>query len=294
MTKENQLSGYIVGHVSPDWDCITAIWLLKRYGGMADHEVRFVNTGSPDPALLAAADAVVDTGREYDAARLRFDHHHLPGQAANETCAAFQVFQHVAPNGELNYLAPLNALILQGDTGGRLYGAEWSRLTGIHALLSAAKARGLDDFALLAYGFDILDALASQLKTRYAARATLAQHTFYRSDDGLFVALRNAPQHATFAAFESGARLVLFVNEDEHAIGLMRAGEWQEPHCGGLVELLIVDSQVTADMIDETNTWFLHPGGFFAGRGTKKAPREDPIGCDPVMLALAFDRGWQR
>ena len=284
----------IITHMSPDWDAITSVWLLKRYGGMEDHDVVFVNTGNPDPAVLAAAAAVVDTGRELDPTRRRFDHHHLPGEQSNQTCAAFQVFQHVAPNGELDHLAPLNALILNGDTGGRNYGAEWSRLTGIHALLSVRKARRETDDQLLAWGMAVLDDLAAHLKARDDARRTLDTHMIYQSTDGLFVALRNAPQGATFAAFEQGARLVLFANEAENAIGLMRAGEWQEPHCGGLVDLLIVDSQVSADIITETDTWFLHPAGFFAGRGTKKAPRSDPIACDLIALARAVDRGWQR
>lgn len=284
----------IITHMSPDWDAITSVWLLKRYGGMEDHDVVFVNTGNPDPAVLAASAAVVDTGRELDPTRRRFDHHHLPGKQSNQTCAAFQVFQHVAPNGELDHLAPLNALILNGDTGGRNYGAEWSRLTGIHALLSVRKARRETDDQLLAWGMAVLDDLAAHLKARDDARRTLDTHMIYQSTDGLFVALRNAPQGATFAAFEQGARLVLFANEAENAIGLMRAGEWQEPHCGGLVDLLIVDSQVSADIITETDTWFLHPAGFFAGRGTKKAPRSDPIACDLIALARAVDRGWQR
>ena len=290
----------IVGHTSPDWDCIGAIWLLMRYGGMDGAEVRFVNTGVPDAAVLAAADAVVDTGRAYDPARRRFDHHHLPGAAASETCATFQVFQHLAPNGELAYLAPLNALILHGDIGSRQYGAEWSRLVGIHALLSNRKARKACDLALLAWGLDILDDLAEYLRARYEAKEMLYISTVYRSDDGLLMALKEAPQHASTAAFEAGARLVLFQHSDPaiptNAIGIWRAGEWQEPHCGDLVGAAI---HVAADegmhaVVDELVTWYRHEAGFFAGRGTAKAPDARPIVVDLADVARAIDTAWQR
>lgn len=299
----------IVGHTSPDWDCIAAIWLLMRFGGMEGAEVRFVNTGAPDQAVLASADAVVDTGKEYAPERRRFDHHQLPGSEASSTCAAFQVLEHLAPNGELVHLAPLNALILHGDSGSRSYGAEWSRLVGIHALLSARKARKAGDLALLAWGMDILDDLAEHLTARYEAKEALNAHTVYRSDDGLIVALKEAPPYATSAAHEQGARLVLFQSSSEatNAIGIMRAGEWQEPHCGELVGAILdqapairmANTYVTTTMavqalFAELATWYRHEAGFFSGRGTAKAPDLRPIAADLADIAKAIDYAWSR
>jgi hypothetical protein len=291
----------IVTHTSPDWDAIGAVWLLKRYGGLADHDVAFVNTGNPDPALLAEAAAVVDTGREYDPARLRFDHHQW---ARLDTCAAWLVFEHLAPNGELVHLAPLNALILQGDTGGRAYGAEWSRLTGIHALLSIRKAGREPDAALLAWGLSILDDLDAHLRAHYTARATLEQYTVYRSADGLVRGLRGAPQGATFAAYDDGARLVLFTSESEGtvSVGVMRGGESQEPHTGHLVNGLLNDGEAEASWAPRWDTpeyaemarWFRHPAGFFAGRGTAKAPDPTPLTADFTELCRYLDEAWKR
>ncbi len=288
----------IVTHTAPDFDAIGAVWLLKRYGGMADHEVIYVNTGNPDPAILAAAAAVVDTGREYDPARLRFDHHHLPGRAANETCATLQVFVHLTgggwPDHPLFFLNQIVALIYAGDTGKRTDGADWSRIEGIHAMLSALKLRNADDATLMHTGCLWLDLLAEHSQARYAAQRTLATHTAYRSEDGMVVALKDAPPHATSAAMEAGARLVVFANYGERAIGVMRAGEWQEPHCGQLIEAIIADPTLPADELDELTSWYRHEAGFFAGRGTKKAPREDPIAVDLVDIARAIDGVWQR
>ena len=57
----------IVGHISPDWDCLTALWLLRRFDpALNDATIQLVNTGNPDAVILAKADAVVDTGRVCD------------------------------------------------------------------------------------------------------------------------------------------------------------------------------------------------------------------------------------
>lgn len=299
----------IITHTSPDFDAIGAVWLLKRYGGMADAPVAFVNTGSPAPALLTQADAVVDTGREYDPARLRFDHHQLPGAAANETCATLQVFQWLTTQrSDLTHLNPLVALIYAGDTGRADYGADWSRQVGIHALLSSLKATRPSDAALLAYGMGLLDTLAEHLETRARAAATLAQYTVYRSDDGLVRGLVGAPQGATFAAFEDGARLVLFTSDNrDHdppsvAVGVMRGGEGQEPNCRALVLGLLNDGECEAPWAPRWDTpeyrelarWFCHPAGFFAGRGTAKAPMADPLDADFGALCAFLDRAWRR
>ena len=40
---------YLVTHTSPDWDAIGYLWLMRRWGGAERAEIRFVNTGNPDP-----------------------------------------------------------------------------------------------------------------------------------------------------------------------------------------------------------------------------------------------------
>ena len=214
----------VITHVSPDWDAIGAVWLLKRYSGMADAEVQFVNTGAPDQEILDNADAVVDTGRIFDPSCQRFDHHHLPGDLANTTCATLQVYDAL-PDAPIAIL-PLVRLIYAGDTGKPE--ANESRQRGIHALLSNKKRQGADDYSLLAYGFDLLDNLSQSLISPDEARRTLAAHTVYRSGDGLLVALKNAPRGATFAAHEAGARLVIFADYAKNAIGIMRGGNGQD------------------------------------------------------------------
>jgi hypothetical protein len=303
---------YIVGHVSPDWDCIGALWLLKRfYAPLADAEIALVNTGNPDRALLDSADAVVDTGRMFYSPRLRFDHHQMPGSVSNSTCAALLVYGSLiidtvsnAEEGQrLSALEPLIDLIYQGDTGKPE--ANQSRLTGIHALLSAQKAKRLTDQELIAYGFSILDDIAASLLARQEARRTLEAHTVYTSEDRLLVALHNAPQGATWAAFEQGAQLVVFYTESPdvptYARGIMRASEYTQPHCGELIGL-VLDScgsgvyppNDECRTCNEVKHWYRHEAGFFAGNGTAKAPNPNPMMADIIDIAAAIDSVWQR
>jgi hypothetical protein len=287
----------LVTHTSPDWDCITACWLLQRYGGMADAMVVFVNTGNPDPAVLAAADAVVDTGREYDLARLRFDHHQLPGSEANDDSAALLVYADVVnPQRVYWYLDPLVMLVFAGDTGKATHGADWSRQIGIHALLSAQKAKRMSNEALLAYGYAILDDLAEHLRAKAEARLTLSAYTVYHSADGLVRGLRDAPQGATFAAFEDGARLVVFTSTTPGtvSVGVMRGGENQEPHAGTLVAAVLAEPATDAAVRAELARWYRHEAGFFSGRGTAKAPDPTPLTADFVTLCRVLDAAWLR
>ncbi|TAK27202.1 MAG: hypothetical protein EPO21_24190 [Chloroflexota bacterium] len=86
----------IVTHFSPDLDGLMSIWLLKRFGGLADADLAFVVAGQTIDGLPADHDPAVvhvDTGGG------RFDHHQ-PEVAGPDVCAAKLVWQAVAPQDE--------------------------------------------------------------------------------------------------------------------------------------------------------------------------------------------------
>lgn len=130
----------IITHIALDMDAIIGVWLLQRYSNLGDTTVGFVNTGNPDPNLLAKADAVVDTGKILDPGNLRFDHHQLPGDESISTCAALQVWEYlVSKDIPVEHLKPLAMLVYAGDNALKIHGAGSSQEVGLHALLSGFK-----------------------------------------------------------------------------------------------------------------------------------------------------------
>ena len=67
-----EMPSTIVAHLAPDLDCIAAIWIFKRFGGLHDVNLQFVPAGTTlnnQPADSNPQVVHVDTGHG------RFDHH---------------------------------------------------------------------------------------------------------------------------------------------------------------------------------------------------------------------------
>lgn len=316
----------IVTHVSPDLDAIASAWLLLRYvPNFKGARVVFVNTGNPDRAILAQADAIVDTGGNFNPFDYWYDHHQM--ENPNEACAAMLVWRDLMYMHSINpytpdvaYLEPLVQLIHAGDTG--LAEADESRKNGIHAMISEMKYQKLDDETIFRLGDILLNYIANflsqgmplddilrdvcadwydlwlkpaQLRAEELQRTGIAPYVAYVSHDAKLVALRDAPQGATQLAFEQGAQLVLWSNYAENAIGINRA-RGVEVHVGNLIDALQLSAIEAESMIvaHELASWFRHNAGFYCGRGSAKAPREDRIPLDFVTLATMIDAVWQR
>ncbi len=295
--------GYLVTHVSPDMDAIGSCWLLQLYDDeCATADVEFVNTGNPDPYLLECALAVVDTGGMLDPEHRRFDHHQLTGRAAR-TSATMQVFEWLLAGGrQLDYLRPLIELINAGDLGLDAHGAKESREFGIHALLSEMKHDKASDQEMLSYGCWLLDQLARRLERKQHAALAVRSSTVYISADKRLIALKDAAPGATFAAYDLGYDVVLFQSEIEtpdgtsHSIGAMRKSGVSDVHVGGLVERILSKPipDLTYNTRDELSRWYRHEAGFFAGRGSSKAPVYDLITVDLARIAQLLDIAWER
>jgi hypothetical protein len=256
----------------PDFDAIASVWLLKRFYFQDESTVKYVNTGNPDSTLLNKATAVVDTGRILNEDTLRFDHHQYPD---NTICATSLVFDYLLDKGvDIGYLTPLVELITWGDTGNP--NADMSRNLGIHAQLSAFRNNILKDTYLssddrddhiLRYGFSLLDTIEEHLHNQKMARENLENHIVYHGE--FVIGLHNAAQGMSQIAAELyNVPIVVFINDENPettiSVGAMRFNE-SEIHIGNLVEGIDTFQQ-------ELCMWFKHPVGFFAGRGTMKAP----------------------
>ena len=140
-------------------------------------------------------------------------------------------------------------MVTAGDTGRKEANA--SREVGLHAIFSGLKSLASDqkgrksDQELMEWGFTLLDCLEAHLRHRAEHRLELKSKTVYKADDGLIWAIKHGSQGSSFAAFDEGARLVVFEGEPieveggtTYPVGIMRGGEWTEPHVEGLVNIV--------------------------------------------------------
>jgi hypothetical protein len=285
----------IITHTSPDWDAIGSAWLVQRFL-LPDAQIICADRETIEKCMSDRGCAVVDCGEQYAPPLFHFDHHHLPGAKANQTCATQQVFEWIArTQGAVVYLAPIVDLIWAGDTGRNLYGADVSREVGLHALLAIRKAVGWTDDALMEWGRQELDLLEARLRRQAEAAAELAEKCVWQSDDGKVVAIEHGEPRHSQAAFATGATLVVFrsdiptENGTSHAIGVQRNQAAEFPHVGELLDASEIDFETEADK------WVRLEAGFFAGRGTAKGPRFDTVPDDLTAeaVARAIDAAWK-
>jgi uncharacterized UPF0160 family protein len=307
---------YIVGHVSVDGDCLGALWLLKRYGGerFIHAAIKLVHTGSPNEDVLA--NALADTGKIYDPATLRFDHH-LEGEFYSDKSATLLVWRWLREQAELQAalgndysqpqllddLFPLVDLINRGDLGSKDLDIKTSRTTGLHAMISGLKYmlqqnQRYDDLYVIELVFGWFDVIAATLTTQATARRELMAKTRrFSGRDGLLLWLDQASSSASHIAMEDGAKAIFFTSYEQDSNGQMTypRGIQVDPAYIGADKIValaieICDNNRWPDAAAELRSWFIHPQRFFAGKGTRKAPCHTalaPWDEDTLWIAIA-------
>jgi len=293
----------IITHSSPDYDAITFIWLMMKFEpNFNDAQIQFMPLSAIDQQVLNAADAVGDIGGKYDQSTLRFDHHHFPGAQATSTCAAKMAWEWlISQQGlDLKYLAPLIEEIHQGDLAR-------TPLVGLHSQMFGWKASAreadiiLSDQEIFSYGAHCLNQIEFWLKHKAENRIALADKVVWKSKDNLIWAIRGGSASLSFAAYDEGAKVVIFqgtpINLSDgnisYPMGASRAPEWQEPDLGKLVQYILANHSHSS-IYKELSRWFRHQAGFFTGRGGEKAPDTSRPLADLIEIAKKFDKAWRR
>jgi hypothetical protein len=286
----------IITHSAPDFDAIAFLWLMVRFApGFEDAKFEFMPLNDIDKETLATADAVGDMGRIYDPANLRFDHHHLPGAQSTDTCAAKMAWEWLlSKGGDLEYLRPLIEEIHRGDLAK-------SPLVGIHSQIfgwkSSAKEAGIgfSDEEIYSYGAHILSQVEFWLKRKSESRKELKEKVVWKSPDGLVWAISDGSVSTSFAAYDEGARIVVFegksIEKDgkiiSYPVGASRSPEWGQPHLGEIVGEIIAGNYSKV-LKDELSSWFCHNAGFYAGRGGPKSPDNSLLEIEIDAIAKAI------
>lgn len=245
----------IVGHLSPDLDCLCAIWMLRRWGGLADATLRFVPSGQTLNARPADEDpriVHVDTGRG------RFDHH----SANDQTLSATELVRRTVAAGD-EVLERIAATVTRLD----------------HALGTGGTA---PDISELIDGYNTLyanapEAVATAMHGNFDAwYAAEAKHVrleaaFERRIEfdtpwGFGIAMESDDGGSSRLAYGAGAVLYAY-RDGKGNMGIAAKSR-------SAVDL----TQVLADLrrLDQGADWYLHPSKRLLLCGTPKAPPRVP------------------
>ena len=246
----------IVGHLTPDLDCLSAIWILVRFGGYTEALLRFVPSGSTLNGQPVDADPLVihvDTGGG------RFDHHQ-PGRTA--LCAAELVRRAIAPRDHV--LADMAEQINRLDHAtARAPRDDAARLFDIQALIEGHNLIFPDQpeqvARMMLPNFDAW--YASAARQRRLAEA-FENRIEFETPWGLGIAVESAEGASSKQAFRKGA--ILYVYRDQR--GWMGIAAQSQSD----VDLLPVFEALQS--VDGDADWYLHPNRRLLVCGTAKSP----------------------
>lgn len=245
----------IVGHLHPDLDCITAIWILRRWGGYGDAVLRFVPSGETLDGRPADSDPRVihvDTGGG------RFDHHQTNHHALSATEL---VRRATAPSDQT--LTRLARLVTQIDHAQ----ADITPTFNVNDLIAGYHALFPDNTVA------VVDAMCSNLNAWYAneerhirLESAFARRIEFDTPWGLGIAMESDDGGSSRLAFGHGA--VLYVYRDgQNNTGIAARSR-------SSVDLTPVYHDLRR--LDPGADWYLHPSRRLLLCGTAKAPPRVP------------------
>jgi hypothetical protein len=248
---ETQAGPIIVGHLHPDLDCLAAIWLLRRWGGMTRAVLRFVPAGETLDGKPVDADPQivhVDTGGG------RFDHHHTndPNLSAAEL-----VRRAVVP--EDRTVARLMRYVTQIDHAQ----ADVPPFFNVNDLIAGYHLVFPDQpAAVVAAMIGNFDAWYAYEARQFRLEAAFARRIEFDTPWGLGIAMESDDGGSSRLAFRSGA--VLYVYRDGQGNTGIAARSRSN------VDLTPVYHDLRR--LDPGADWYLHPSKRLLLCGTAKAP----------------------
>lgn len=260
----------IVGHLHPDLDCLAAIWMLRRWGGLQDAALRFVPAGETldgqpvdsDPQVIH-----VDTGDG------RFDHHRTNDQ---QLSAAELVRRSVAADDVVLERLIRNVTRIdhaQADVS-PMFNVN-DMIAGYHILYPDRPEMVV---GLMSNNFDAWYAQEARQLRLDAAFGTRIE---FDTPWGLGIAMESDDGGSSRLAFGAGA--VLYVYRDKQGrTGIAARSRSQ-------VDL----SSAYHDLrrLDPAADWYLHPSKRLLLCGTAKAPARVPstLTLDQLIGVLRGD-----
>jgi hypothetical protein len=245
----------IVGHLSPDVDCLCAIWILRRWHDLAHATLCFVPSGQTldgkpadgDPRIIH-----VDTGLG------RFDHH---SSADHSLSATELVRRAVAANDAVlkriaQAVTRLDHALAEGGTAPNIC----NLIEGFNALHPEAPE------LVAAAMFANFDAWYASEAKQVRLEQAFAQRIEFDTPWGFGIAMESDDGGSSRLAYSAGAILYAY-RDGKGNMGIAARSRTQ-------VDL----TQVLRDLkrIDREADWFLHPSKRMLLCGTPKSPPRVP------------------
>ena len=235
---------------------------------------------------------------------------------------------------DVSHLEPLIKLIMALDTGKITAESRLSDALGIHAALRGLSRAGAgSDEQLTRLCFALYKGLDEELKSRRAAELALDASTLYQSPCKRFRVVSEQDRTIADMAGESGAEVVLFAYTHEvmqprelefggipaeadtktsQAVALRRTDRLAAaPDLGKAVGIAMelmgnderrerqrrgntVKAAEIAKARAEVRRWYLHPNGYYAGRGIEAAPCYEPLEASLELIGRYLERAiWE-
>jgi hypothetical protein len=247
----------IVGHLAPDLDCLTAIWILIRFGGATNADLQFVPAGATIGQQPADADPQiihVDTGGG------RFDHHR---SAARNLCAAELVRREIAPDNLA--LERLVHQVCQLDNATAPAGEHG--FFNINSLIAGYNLLYPTRPHHVAYAMQPnLDAWYEHEIRQIRLETAFAQRIEFQTSWGLGIAMESDDGGSSRLAYRHGA--VLFAYRDAHG--------WMGIAAQARSSVNLSTVYTDLRQVDGDADWYLHPNKRLLLCGTPKAPPRVP------------------
>jgi len=271
----------VYGHKDPDLDCLTAMWLFDRFllkERFPERESNLQFVGHAQLIKIAedheCFPVIVDGGKIYDPEHYRFDTH--GDVRLKKECAASLVAREINEKDRQD-LTPLVESVRAFDTGvpppfPTLLPHFFSLLRGTHGPIMLAQI-----------WFGVLD--------KWYGQAVLAPIqiedalTFTKIFGSVVVTPHNAPRNISTKLFQKGYTYIVY--ETDYGTGVVARERLPFRFAQRVVERL-----EELNRASEFETWFFHPSGRMACRGSSKSPVVAPSAlstADLVAIAHGLD-----
>jgi len=271
----------IVTHKWPDFDAVSAVWLIKKYlPRFKTAKIEFVSAGSTfksQPVDSNPNIIHVDTGKG------RFDHHQHQG----ETSAAKKVFEFLKnknfiPKRDVEPLERIVKLITFFDNFKEI---ELKNPTAdLYDLLLPQIIEGLNlylknDYQVIETSFILLESLLLIMKNKVRAEKEIQQGLIFQTRWGKGFAIISGNEETVRYALKSGYAIVVRKDPNKGFLRI-KASPLSKVDLTKVYEIL--------KKKDPSATWFLHESKKMLLNGSAKNPTAKPtkLNLPPVIEVL--------